>query len=80
MIRSYLKSTKDISRDTFKEILKLKTEFIKKEAKEIYGEDNRRFIVQTQMATVPGTFQQKEAVSVLTFYSCLFQWKFFPCK
>jgi hypothetical protein len=68
-LKSYLKATKEISKDTFKDIMKAKTEFIQKYAKEIYGEDNRRYIVQTQMATVSGTFQQKEAMSVNTLRS-----------
>jgi len=65
-LKSYLKSTKEINKDTFKEILKAKAEFTQKEAKEIYSEDNRRNVVQTQMASVSGSYQQKEAMSLNT--------------
>jgi len=61
-----LKSTKEVDVETFKNILKFKTEFIEKEADNIFGEDNRRKVVQTQLASVSGTFQQKEGVRILS--------------
>jgi len=63
-LKSYLKSTKEISADTFKEILKFKGDFIEKEADAIFGEDNRRKVVQTQLASVAGSYQQKEGMSL----------------
>lgn len=57
-----MKSTKDINNDTFKEIVKYKIEFVEKEANNIFGEENRRKIVQTQLASVAGTYAQKEEV------------------
>jgi len=63
-LKSYLKSTKEVDVETFKNILKFKTEFIEKEADNIFGEDNRRKVVQTQLASVSGTFQQKEGMSL----------------
>lgn len=63
-MKSYLRSTKDINNDTFKEILKTKIEFLEKEANNIFGEENRRKIVQTQLASVAGTYAQKEEMSM----------------
>jgi len=57
-----LKSTKTVDVETFKQILQFKTEFTEKEAGTIFGEDNRRKVVQSQLAHVSGTFQQKEGV------------------
>jgi len=63
-LKSYLKSTKEINSETFKEILKFKADFIEKEADAIFGEDNRRKVVQTQLASVAGSYQQKEGMSL----------------
>lgn len=60
--KSFIKSSKKIDNETFKDILRYKNEFVEKEAKNIFGADNKRIIVQSHLATVSGTYAQKEEV------------------
>ncbi len=61
-LKTAIRSTKDINRETLKEILTLKNEFIEKEGDKIFTDENKRIVIQSHLANVSGNYAQKQQV------------------
>jgi len=64
-LKTAIRSTKDINRETLKEILTLKNEFIEKEGDKIFTDENKRIVIQSHLANVSGNYAQKQQVQIL---------------
>jgi len=63
-LKTAIHSTKDISRETLREILTFKNEFIEKEGEKIFSDDSKRTVIQSHLANVSGSYAQKQQMSL----------------
>lgn len=64
-LKSYLRGTKTVDKETFKKILETKIEFIEKEAEGIFSEENKKIVNEKSFAGVAAEGAQKEQMALM---------------